>query len=198
MNIGHKKPLAPGTRFGRLIIESFLEQRLINGEKKIKKAYYNCICDCGNKKIVMIEALQSKGTKSCGCLGKESNRTGDKRRLPKDTASFNNLFYSYKRSAKKRNFRFELTEEEFKSITKSNCYYCNSIPVRQHTNKKNKTYTVPYICNGIDRIDSSKGYIIDNVRPCCFPCNTAKSDLTEHEFFDMIKKIYSNRRLNVL
>ena len=35
------------------------------------RAYWNCICDCGNKKIVGSRELRKGTTKSCGCLQKE-------------------------------------------------------------------------------------------------------------------------------
>lgn len=38
--------------------------------KKQKRVMWNCVCDCGNKKIVYAETLVSEGTQSCGCLKK--------------------------------------------------------------------------------------------------------------------------------
>jgi hypothetical protein len=46
-----------------------------------------------------------------------------------------------------------------------------------------------YIYNGIDRIDSSIGYILSNCRPCCRTCNVAKSDLSETEFWNWLTRI---------
>jgi len=57
--------------------------------------------------------------------------------------------------------------------------------------KKLKNYI-----NGLDRVDSSKGYIKDNVVTCCENCNRAKLDLTQQEFFAMIKSIYENHNLS--
>lgn len=48
--------------------------RLLTDEIAIKKSryiYYNCICDCGNEKIVERNSLFSGETKSCGCYQKE-------------------------------------------------------------------------------------------------------------------------------
>ena len=47
----------------------------------------------------------------------------------------------------------------------------------------------------MDRIDSNKGYEIDNVRPCCWSCNYMKNNLNENEFYDKIKKIINNLKL---
>jgi len=65
-----------GLRFGRLIVESF--------SHKVKKKtvgnfhYYNCICDCGNYKIVERDSLKFGKTKSCGCIHSELTSTRNK------------------------------------------------------------------------------------------------------------------------
>ena len=45
--------------------------------------------------------------------------------------------------------------------------------------------------NGIDRIDSSKGYSLDNCVPCCPLCNRLKSDLDKNMFLEHISKIHN-------
>jgi hypothetical protein len=47
------------------------------------------------------------------------------------------------------------------------------------------------ISNGLDRIDSSIGHVLENVVPCCFDCNIMKSNRTVDEFLAHIKKISS-------
>lgn len=42
--------------------------------------------------------------------------------------------------------------------------------------------------NGIDRVDPTKGYIIDNCVPCCTTCNYMKRILQRDEFLDHVKK----------
>lgn len=60
-----------GERFGRLVVES-----LNNGERKSRAKYWNCLCDCGTRKVVRGTSLTRKRTKSCGCynIEKTSNR----------------------------------------------------------------------------------------------------------------------------
>ena len=38
-------------------------------------------------------------------------------------------------------------------------------------------------CNGVDRVDNTKGYSVDNSVPCCKFCNTAKHTMSEGDFF---------------
>ena len=46
--------------------------------------------------------------------------------------------------------------------------------------------------NGIDRIDSSLGYLPDNVLPCCKICNYMKNNHSYKFFVEHIKKIVEN------
>ena len=88
----------------------------------------------------------------------------------------------------------------FKKLSLSKCFYCNSEPsnrqpdIRYETRngRKDKLVITDFILkyNGIDRIDSSKGYISGNVISCCKNCNTAKNILSQKEFKDLIKRIY--------
>jgi hypothetical protein len=50
-----------GKVFSKLTVLSFAEHRN-------KRGYWNCICECGNKKIIYAHNLISGGTKACGCL----------------------------------------------------------------------------------------------------------------------------------
>lgn len=53
-----------GVRFGKLYVES------INTEKhKYSGVYYNCICDCGNKRVVIGHNLNKNAVQSCGAGG---------------------------------------------------------------------------------------------------------------------------------
>jgi hypothetical protein len=53
------------------------------------------------------------------------------------------------------------------------CWYCGYV---------NKTI-------GLDRIDSSRGYVMGNVVSCCARDNAAKSNLSQQEFFEQIKAV---------
>ena len=83
---------------------------------------------------------------------------------------------TYKCSAKDRGFIWDLTFEQFKTFWQKPCYYCGS-----------EIKTI-----GLDRIDNSKGYKIDNVVSCCMICNLMKRGLSKDIFVDYCKKISIN------
>lgn len=82
----------------------------------------------------------------------------------------------YIKSAKFRNISFSLDFNAYCSITENPCHYCGDInDVRGF--------------HGIDRKDSSRGYMIDNCVPCCPMCNYMKGKLSETIFSNRIETI---------
>ena len=85
-----------------------------------------------------------------------------------------------KQKAVQRGKSWNLTNLEVANLIIQPCYYDGSLPE-------------PY--NGLDRIDSSKGYELGNVVPCCMRCNSAKNNMTVEEFKEHIKRIYNHLKL---
>ena len=170
-----------GNRIGRLVVSSLSEKR-----GKAGQYYWVCVCDCGTTKDISQQGLIKGWAKSCGCLLKEHySKMGDlareRNKTPDGVASFNLLYGSYRDNRK--NHEFDLTEDQFKTLTSSNCYYCGVAPLQKRVSSPS---TGTYFYNGIDRVDNQKGYTIDNSRPCCGICNKAKRDLGEDVFFEWI------------
>jgi len=146
---------------------------------KYKQRMWLCQCDCGTEKIISEYSFKNGISKGCTACG---------RRKKPGLASMRYLFRKYKDSAKHKGYDFDLTEEQFKEITQQNCYYCGAKP----NQKVGRGLFGEYIHNGIDRIDNSKGYTIDNIVPCCKQCNYAKRNLTSQEFKGWVRDIYNN------
>lgn len=118
--------------------------------------------------------------------------------MPQGQSGFNELFCLYNRNAKIKKRKFDLTEEQFKILTSSNCYYCNAKPSLVIGTKKNITTWGYYISNGIDRKDNSIGYIENNCVPCCAQCNRGKSDRGLIEFENYLINIYENSKRGMI
>lgn len=58
-----------GQRFGRLVVLEREEDYI--SPKGVKKVRWLCVCDCGNKALVVAEDLRRGHTYSCGCYQKE-------------------------------------------------------------------------------------------------------------------------------
>ncbi len=166
-----------GERFGMLTV---IERAKNNKNDKYKTVRWICKCDCGNETIAYSQHLRSGRKKDCGCISKKYG-----------VATFKSVLNNYKKD-KRRGYEFLLTDEKFKELIFSNCYYCGKKPSQIMRSIYSNGDT---IYNGIDRIDNSKGYILGNVRSCCKQCNFIKSKYSEREFLSMVKAIYENLNL---
>ncbi len=148
---------------------------------------WNCLCACGGKTIVRSSHLTSGATRSCGCLAVKSKATPD--------SAYRMFFRNYRFSAKNHGRDFELSFEQCKNLFISPCYYCGA--TGSNTIKYGVTDKTGTKCNGIDRQDNAKGYIVGNVVPCCKTCNWMKRALGHDEFIEHVEKIYRHCRTNL-
>lgn len=87
---------------------------------------------------------------------------------------------SYKlKCASRRGLEFSLTDVEFSSLVHSECSYCGKLPNPR---------------NGIDRVENTKGYTLENCVSCCFICNRAKNDMSREEFIEWATRIKINAK----
>jgi hypothetical protein len=84
------------------------------------------------------------------------------------------IFVVYKKSAKSRGIKFEVTKEEFLKFIEKPCRYCGEKAM------------------GVDRIDNKKGYLVGNIGSCCGWCNRMKNDKNEKDFLLKCKMIVDN------
>lgn len=162
-----------GKRYGKLLVIKN------TGKKSTENYIWECQCDCGNVCEVAQGNLKSGQVKSCGC----------NKRIPKGEAGFNHLYLKYRIRAEERGYSFELTKEEFRILTKQNCYYCGCEPKHLAGGKNSNG---KYVYNGIDRWDNSKGYMTGNCVSCCGDCNKRKWTSDPEEFINWIRLAYNN------
>lgn len=174
-----------GKVFGRLTIIEHV------GFTKNRNARWLCECTCGNTKIITASNLKS-GTQSCGCYRQEIS--GQYNKLDYGEAAFNSIYYNYQRKATSRKLCFELTKEQFRTLTQQKCKYCGVNPHKIH--KVNKRVG-EYIFNGVDRKDNKEGYTVDNSIACCYTCNRMKHAMTHDDFIAHIKRMAEWQR-NIL
>jgi hypothetical protein len=159
-----------GHKYGKLTVLKH------HGGGKHTSSLWLCQCECGNTIVVSGIKLRAGGKKSCGC----------QHPLPKGKAAFNALVGRFRSRAKERGFEYSLTDDQAFELSQQPCFYCGAPPNQKL--KVNGNGDLVY--NGLDRVDNSKGYSIDNVVPCCGTCNHSKATLSIDEFRDLIRKIY--------
>ena len=170
-----------GQRFGRLVALHDI------GCNKRKLRLWECLCDCGQLTTVSMSGLKKGRTNSCGCLARELSSKRGKKPIGESSLTF--LFYRYKMEAGKRGLKFLLTRKQFRELTKQNCFYCG---VKPHKTTYRPNANGEYIYNGIDRVNNTKGYVVDNCVTCCSMCNNMKHAYTQQNFLAKIALIYSH------
>ena len=163
-----------------------------------KNIVWKLLCECGNVCYATVSNVHDQkgkhGKKSCGCT-----RAADLSRAGAACRKFDPRISSA-RLVWRRTYK-DATWETFLSLSQLPCHYCGH-PPRKTWNKSNaggqcKTFSDyqkrngDFTYNGLDRIDSAKGHTDDNVIPCCYICNSMKSDMPYEEFRAHIKLLSS-------
>lgn len=161
-----------GKEFGSLRVKEFIDTK-----NTYRRWRWKCRCSCGVKIIIPQSQIKNGQTACKKCT---DARTARDRVLPMNMAAVNKVIKQYKKGALNRNLKFNLSIEEVSSLIYRNCTYCGIEPSQDANG---------LVRNGIDRIDSNKGYSIPNCVTCCKICNTAKSNLTLEEFYTWIKRV---------
>lgn len=197
-NIINRKndPVKIGDRCGRLVIISKSPRSEIEGH-----SYFICKCDCGNETESAGNSLNSGTTKSCGCYARE--RIRETVRLKVGESTYNRIEATYKINAKNNKIPYDLSKDQFMCLISQNCHYCNDKPKPKNRfyfdngdrNKISPDTTEEWAkeqwinVNGIDRIDSNKGYSIDNCVTACWTCNEMKNNSRIDDFLLQVNKI---------
>lgn len=178
-------PISPGDRFTRL---TAIEQAGMKG----RNVLWRCVCDCGVETVRPAWHLRKDIARSCGCLKREKSRAA-LRKAP-GHAGKQIVFGAYRKSASARGIDFALTFDDVVRLTSQDCFYCGTPPAAVTAQGKSPEQRkhAAYVHNGIDRVDSSAGYCIDNCVPCCSHCNYAKRDLSQDQFFQWLARTYRN------
>lgn len=152
-----------GKKFGNLTVISAARNRWYGSTKFYR---WLCQCTCGKLKIITTSRLsrKKKPAHSCGCLNYLVNHGNRKRDLP--ATSYHALINRYVQTAKGREIKWDLSDDDAIQLFTNNCYYCGIEPSNRYNVyiSKSGTYRVNnpdwaaqawVKYNGIDRIDSN-------------------------------------------
>jgi hypothetical protein len=148
-----------------------------------------CECKCGTQRTVKSQGLRSGRSTSCGC----NQECKKKLRKPNHIRLKTTIYNGYRHVAKARGLEFLLSKEQVDYLTTQSCKYCGISPRTVCDVLKSSIYdSDKFRWNGIDRIDNTRGYTIDNAVPCCTQCNRAKLDQTYEQFMEWARRLYLN------
>lgn len=155
-----------------------------------------CRCICGKKRSYIAHFIRRGSITSCGTCSRKKRPTLPYRRKSKYTpqvAAQRSLFTSYKNKARQAGRPFSLRFDQFCRLISAPCAYCGKGPASVHfRNRKTShvSHQVSCVYNGIDRVNNSEGYTLDNAVPCCEICNRAKLQMSLPAFKAWIMSVY--------
>lgn len=176
----------------------------VDVEKSVGKAlYWFCEClDCDGTYSVWGANLRSGGSKRClkcgsghaHALQKGQVRT---KRTPLETA-YHYINKLLRKDARLRGHEWHLSLDIVVKLVTANCVYCGiepsspCSPLKHLGMSQRSSKEATFLRNGIDRVDSNKGYTEDNVVSCCETCNKAKLAQSTSEFLTWITRVYKH------
>lgn len=173
---------ANGKRYGKLMVVGVADKTVCG------KVRLSCLCDCGSSVVAVKNNLVRGKTTSCGCVHSDLVSVRMRARSPKDAAAFGH-YRSYRTRAEKSGVPFDISEDEFREIASSECWYCGRPPKEKVGKLFGEEHYTGYFYNGLDRFDNGLGYEKDNVVPCCIMCNIAKNKFSYEEFIGMCARV---------
>ena len=200
MKRGHypkRQVYAPGSVFFDYVLESAASPGLGNTGKIYTK--WNCRCICGSLFTTTTKQIKRGIRKSCGCRSR-SNRF--KRYSAPLEVVILRRFGSYRTKAEARGRKFDISLAQATELFMANCFYCGALPAEvglsylTEAERKRWAAPAPVKLNGIDRIDSTRGYELDNIVACCETCNRAKGQLTQQKFLSWAARLGAHQSAN--
>ena len=147
-------------------------------KSKSKNYYWKCKCDCGKEKYIFAGSIASGRTKSCGCDLKKPGELNNQWSGYKELSG--TKWGTIRRNAEKRNLNFEISIKDAYDLLLSQNNLCKLSGIE--ISLKDGTAS-------LDRIDSSRGYTIDNLQWTHIIINKMKSDLNQDDFIKMCNLI---------
>jgi hypothetical protein len=170
-----------GMRFGQLLVEYHSHDMIYPESRTRRMSYWMCRCDCGRQTAVARSNL-TRVTRSCGCM---MNRVGKASQNWKGVGDIPSSWFSCLRgTAKSREIEFRLTLEYVWDLfckQNSRCALTGlELTFSKQFRKPGQLGTA-----SLDRIDSSQGYIPDNVQWVHKDVNFMKQSLSQERFIEL-------------
>lgn len=185
-----------GKKFNMLLVESMSEERNCRKyrNKDIQIIKYNCLCDCGNRTIVIGSNLRKGTTKSCGCINKaRANNSKYWTGYGDISGEFWNQIVI---GAKSRKIEVSITIQDIWNLFLKQDRKCalSGMEIQFASTlreSKNRETTA-----SLDRIDSSKSYTLDNIQWLHKDVNRMKNKYNQEYFIEICQKIINKRDSN--
>jgi len=184
--------------YKRFINQTFNYLTIIDFDNKRTKQtddnriFFFCKCVCGKIVSKRGDHIISGGVRSCGCQHPK-NQSGNKNPGFKGYEKISGvLWYRIKNGAKIRNIEFNITIQYIWELFGKQNGKCAISGLELYFSETYDEFLNRDTTASLDRIDSNKGYIEDNVQWVHKKINKMKMELNQQEFIKLCKIIGNN------
>jgi len=152
---------------------------------------YECLCECGNTIFLPRTSLLTPHTKSCGCI-KELVHRKEHNPSWRGVGDISSTMYRYfKTMARSRKLVFDLSKQQLWDlfVKQGKCCALSGVPLVFDPVTSNIS---PNTSASLDRIDSSKGYTLDNVQWVHKEINWMKNRFSQDTFIRWCSLVTNN------
>lgn len=179
-----------GEKHGRLTFMRPTEERGRNSG-----VIWEVLCECGIITQILAHQVVSGHTTSCGCARQDYLDDLRQHGNP-HTRKFDPMVSSARAIWGASYTDGDIDFDTFLTLSQQLCDYCGDPPKNcfnvggSKAGSEYQRQQGAFIYNGLDRVDSTRGHTLDNVVPCCLPCNWAKGKRSRAEFLAHNERIY--------
>lgn len=177
-----KEKTKKGDTYGKLVAVEYSHT-----SSRVKHWKFLCTL-CNKEHIQRLPDVRRGKVKSCGCRLNTAERNGQWK-------GYNGLHGRtvghYKLNAEKRNIPFNVTAEYLWSVYLKQNKKCPYTAIELNLYPENGNHRTP-VNASLDRIDSKKGYIEDNLQWVYKPINVFKNSMSKESFINMCKLVSNN------
>ena len=150
-----------------------------------RNAFWLCKCKCGIEKEVSAQSLKNNTSKRCVKCA-QNNSIKKARKIPQ--AYLKHLT----RRAKLKNIIVDISEQDIINMIEKQNFRCRLSGLKIEFAKTANEHLQGKTTASVDRIDSSKGYIVDNIQIVHKDINLMKNILTVDRFKILCKLVTEN------
>lgn len=149
---------------------------------KYRKTQWVCECICGSRYVVTgVNLKYGLSTKCKPCADKTNI-------VPNNIVHWDRI----KRDAKERNFEFNIKKEKCYNLLVQQNFKCALSGVTIYLAKTAAENRICLSTASLDRINSNKGYTMDNIQWVHKDINVMKMNYDQQYFLDLCKKVYEH------
>jgi hypothetical protein len=180
VNCAYRDEIPPGTKFGKWVVMELSARKISRGLS------YLCACECGTQLEIAGGSLRYGHTtqcRSCANVQMQHHPTVD--------VIHGSYFNRLLRGANNRGIKVEIGPDDLLEQWNLQSGFCALSGKTLHLQSKTLAWSNSNA--SVDRINSSIGYLKDNIQWVDKSVNRLKNNLSEEELFELCGRIYRHK-----